>query len=102
MDLWAWRSGPRGTQAQDMTPAEARVIAQEAYIYFYPLVIMDVSPEISALTGTSIPISSNVTAPVFAKRSITFVIRKSSGCALASSSHVSGIDTGAPGEPRGE
>jgi hypothetical protein len=32
-----------GTQAQDITPAEARVIAQEAYIYFYPLVIMDVS-----------------------------------------------------------
>ena len=31
------------TQAQDITPAEARVIAQEAYIYFYPLVIMDVS-----------------------------------------------------------
>ncbi len=32
-----------GTQAQDITPAEARVIAEEAYIYFYPLVIMDVS-----------------------------------------------------------
>ncbi len=31
------------TQAQDITPAEARVIAQEAYVYFYPLVIMDVS-----------------------------------------------------------
>src|SRR5207237_4739266 len=33
------------------------------------LVIMDVSPEISALTGTTIPISETVTAPVFAKRS---------------------------------
>ena len=33
------------------------------------LVIMDVSPEISQLTGTTVPISSNVSAPVFAKRS---------------------------------
>jgi general secretion pathway protein D len=33
------------------------------------LVIMDVAPEISALTGTTIPISETVTAPVFAKRS---------------------------------
>ena len=33
------------------------------------LVIMDVSPEISALTGTTVPISETVTAPVFAKRS---------------------------------
>jgi len=31
------------TQAQDVSPAEARAIAQEAYIYFYPLVIMDVT-----------------------------------------------------------
>jgi len=32
-----------GTQAQDVSAAEAWAIAQEAYIYFYPLVIMDVS-----------------------------------------------------------
>src|SRR5215475_13607922 len=32
-----------GTRAQAMSAAEARAIAQEAYIYFYPLVIMDVS-----------------------------------------------------------
>jgi hypothetical protein len=32
-----------GTQPQDVSPAEARAIAREAYIYFYPLVIMDVS-----------------------------------------------------------
>ena len=32
-----------GTQPQDVIPAEARAIAREAYIYFYPLVIMDVS-----------------------------------------------------------
>jgi general secretion pathway protein D len=30
---------------------------------------MDVAPEISALTGTTVPISETVTAPVFAKRS---------------------------------
>ncbi|HPP12731.1 MAG TPA: hypothetical protein PKW42_08375, partial [bacterium] len=33
------------------------------------LVILDVSPEISALTGTTVPISETVKAPVFAKRS---------------------------------
>jgi len=33
------------------------------------LVIMDVSPEISTLTGTTVPISETVSAPVFAKRS---------------------------------
>jgi general secretion pathway protein D len=33
------------------------------------LVIMDVSPEISQLTGTSVPISDNASAPVIAKRS---------------------------------
>lgn len=33
------------------------------------LVILDVAPEISALTGTSVPISETVSAPVFAKRS---------------------------------
>jgi hypothetical protein len=32
-----------GTQAQTVSSAEARDIAQEAYTYFYPLVIMDVS-----------------------------------------------------------
>lgn len=32
------------------------------------LVIMDVRPEISALTGTTVPISETVNAPVFAKR----------------------------------
>jgi hypothetical protein len=32
-----------GTQAQVVNSAEAQAIAQEAYIYFYPLVIMDVS-----------------------------------------------------------
>ncbi|HOW69977.1 MAG TPA: type II secretion system secretin GspD [Phycisphaerae bacterium] len=33
------------------------------------LVILDVAPEISALTGTTVPISETVSAPVFAKRS---------------------------------
>ena len=33
------------------------------------LVIMDVSPEISTLTGTTVTLSETVTAPVFAKRS---------------------------------
>src|SRR5688500_7704179 len=39
---------------------------------------------------------------VCARRPATFVILKSSGCALASSSQLSGSDTGAPGAPRGE
>ncbi|MEP0842765.1 MAG: hypothetical protein HRF43_08640, partial [Phycisphaerae bacterium] len=33
------------------------------------LVIMDIAPEISTLTGTTVPISETVSAPVFAKRS---------------------------------
>lgn len=33
------------------------------------LVILDVAPEISALTGSSVPISETVSAPIFAKRS---------------------------------
>jgi len=33
------------------------------------LVILDVNPEISSLTGTTVPISETVSAPVFAKRS---------------------------------
>lgn len=33
------------------------------------LVIMDVAPEISTMTGTTVPISETVNAPVFAKRS---------------------------------
>ena len=41
-------------------------------------------------------------SPVFSKRSGAFVSRKSRGCALASSSQASGMDTGAPGSPRGE
>src|SRR5258706_4578124 len=41
-------------------------------------------------------------SPVSASRSSALVILKSSGCAFASSSQVSGIDTGAPGSPRGE
>src|SRR6516225_5621575 len=32
-----------GTQAQAVRSAEARAIAEESYIYFYPLVIMDVT-----------------------------------------------------------
>lgn len=35
------------------------------------LVILDVSPEISSLTGTTVPISETVNAPVFAKRAAT-------------------------------
>lgn len=35
------------------------------------LVTLDVSPEISTLTGTTVPISETVDAPVFAKRSAT-------------------------------
>ena len=33
------------------------------------LVILDVAPEISALTGQTVPISETVSSPVFAKRS---------------------------------
>ena len=32
-----------GVKAQDVSPAEAQAIAQEAYVYFCPLVLMDVS-----------------------------------------------------------
>ena len=32
-----------GGQPQDVRPAEARAVAEKAYIYFYPLVLMDVS-----------------------------------------------------------
>src|SRR4029079_19001020 len=41
-------------------------------------------------------------SPFSARRCAMFVMRKSSGCASASSSHVSGRETGAPGAPRGE
>jgi hypothetical protein len=34
---------PTGARAQPINSAEARATAEEAYIYFYPLVIMDVS-----------------------------------------------------------
>jgi general secretion pathway protein D len=40
-----------------------------AHINDEGLVIMDVAPEVSSLTGTTVPISDNVSAPVFAKRS---------------------------------
>jgi general secretion pathway protein D len=40
-----------------------------AHINEEGLVIMDVAPEVSSLTGTTVPISDNVSAPVFAKRS---------------------------------
>jgi general secretion pathway protein D len=40
-----------------------------AHINDEGLVIMDVAPEVSSLTGTTVPISENVSAPVFAKRS---------------------------------
>jgi len=40
-----------------------------AHINAEGLVIMDVAPEVSDLTGTTVPISTGVTAPVFAKRS---------------------------------
>ncbi|MCY3019325.1 MAG: type II secretion system secretin GspD [Planctomycetota bacterium] len=40
-----------------------------AHINAEGLVIMDVAPEVSSLTGTTVPISENVSAPVFAKRS---------------------------------
>src|SRR4029077_3118779 len=46
--------------------------------------------------------ASRQRSPVWASRSTAFVILKSSGCALASSSQVSGIDTGAPAAPLGE
>ena len=46
--------------------------------------------------------ASRQRSPVLARRSAALVSRKSSGWAPASSSHVSGIDTGAPGAPRGE
>jgi hypothetical protein len=39
----ALASTTSGTQAQAVSSAEAQGIAREAYIYFYPLVIMDVS-----------------------------------------------------------
>jgi hypothetical protein len=34
---------PPSSSAQSVSPAEARVIAQEAYIYLYPLITMDVT-----------------------------------------------------------
>jgi hypothetical protein len=40
------RQGVAGTtaiQRPPLTAIEAQVLAQEAYIYFYPLVIMDIS-----------------------------------------------------------
>ena len=40
-----------------------------AHINDEGLVIMDVAPEVSSLTGTTVPIAENVSAPVFAKRS---------------------------------
>jgi len=40
-----------------------------AHINEEGLVILDVAPEVSSLTGTTVPISENVSAPVFAKRS---------------------------------
>ena len=40
-----------------------------AHINEEGLVIMDVAPEVSSLTGTTVPISETVSAPVFAKRS---------------------------------
>ncbi|MEI6232790.1 MAG: type II secretion system secretin GspD [Planctomycetota bacterium] len=40
-----------------------------AHINEAGLVIMDVAPEVSSLTGTTVPISDTVNAPVFAKRS---------------------------------
>ena len=40
-----------------------------AHINADGLVIMDVAPEVSSLTGTTVPISEGVSAPVFAKRS---------------------------------
>ena len=40
-----------------------------AHINEEGLVIMDVAPEVSSLTGTTVPISDTVNAPVFAKRS---------------------------------
>src|SRR5215471_69108 len=39
----ALASTTSGTQAQEVSTTEARAIAQDAYIYCYPLVIMDVS-----------------------------------------------------------
>src|SRR6266849_1940646 len=46
--------------------------------------------------------TSRQRSPMPARRSGTFVILKSRGCAFASSSQVSGIDTGAPAAPLGE
>jgi general secretion pathway protein D len=40
-----------------------------AHINTDGLVIMDVAPEVSSLTGTTVPIQAGVSAPVFAKRS---------------------------------
>jgi len=40
-----------------------------AHINEEGLVILDVAPEVSSLTGNTVPISENVSAPVFAKRS---------------------------------
>src|SRR5882672_988517 len=46
--------------------------------------------------------ASRQRSPVSARRSAALEILKSSGCALESSSHVIGIDTGAPAAPLGE
>ncbi|HYG76468.1 MAG TPA: type II secretion system secretin GspD [Planctomycetota bacterium] len=45
------------------------ILSVTAHINEEGLVILDVAPEVSSLTGTTVPISENVSAPVFAKRS---------------------------------
>ena len=62
-------------------------------------------PAIGALgemTLHLVGLASRQPSPVWASRSVALVILKSSGYAPASSSQVSGIDTGAPVTPLGE
>lgn len=52
------------------------------YITEDRLVAMDVSPEISTLTGETVPISETVNAPVFAKRSAETSVVVPDGCTV--------------------
>ncbi len=47
------------------------ILTVTAHINPDGLVIMDISPEISSISGTTVPISETVSAPVFTKRSAT-------------------------------
>ena len=77
--------------------ALAAMIAPEANRLSYRLIRPRIRDRFCLIERTSCHRS-----PVFSKRAIAFPIVKSSGPALSSSSQVRGMDSGAPGLPRGE